>query len=99
MKKYLIKIIIVLALLAPLGVRANIICNDGSVSKTCGDCHQVCCSHHGGCASSTVSSSRYSSGIHYINDSETDDDLSSITVLAIVGIIGAIVYGAKKEKW
>lgn len=32
-------------------VFANIMCNDGSISPSCSDCHQGCCSHHGGCAS------------------------------------------------
>lgn len=27
----------------------NIICNDGTVSPTCQDCHRGCCSYHGGC--------------------------------------------------
>lgn len=32
-------------------VFANIMCNDGTRSPSCGDCHRGCCSHHGGCAS------------------------------------------------
>ena len=32
-------------------VYANIMCRDGTVSKTCTDCHSGCCSWHGGCAS------------------------------------------------
>lgn len=30
-------------------VTANIVCNDGTVSKTCTDCHRGCCSGHDGC--------------------------------------------------
>lgn len=30
-------------------VLKNIICNDGTPSPTCKDCHRGCCSHHGGC--------------------------------------------------
>ncbi len=52
MKKRLIYVIMVLLMIVPIHINANIICNDGSVSKTCRDCHQGCCSHHGGCASS-----------------------------------------------
>ena len=40
-------------------VFANIMCNDGTRSPSCTDCHRGCCSHHGGCASG---SSSYSSG-------------------------------------
>ena len=40
-------------------VFANIMCNDGTRSPSCSDCHRGCCSHHGGCASG---GSSYSSG-------------------------------------
>lgn len=30
-------------------VLQNVICNDGTPSPTCKDCHRGCCSHHGGC--------------------------------------------------
>ena len=39
-------------LLLPLSVKANIICNDGTTSATCTDCHTGCCSRHGGCTDS-----------------------------------------------
>ena len=99
MKKYLIIIIVSLVLLVPGSVNAKIVCNDGSISKTCEDCHQGCCSHHGGCASSGSSRSRSSSGIYYISDEEKNGDLSSVIALALLGIIGAAIYGSKKEKW
>ena len=51
MKKWLLIIIIVL--LFPSSVLANIICNDGTVSPKCTDCHKGCCSKHGGCTSSS----------------------------------------------
>ena len=38
-------------------VNANIICNDGTVSASCVDCHQGCCSRHGGCTPGASSSS------------------------------------------
>lgn len=38
-------------------VFANIMCNDGTVSPSCSDCHRGCCSHHGGCASGSSSNS------------------------------------------
>lgn len=37
-------------LIFPFVVNANIICNDGTISPTCVDCHQGCCSKHGGCS-------------------------------------------------
>lgn len=48
LKKYYI-IIILLVFILPINVKANIICNDGTVSNSCQDCHQGCCSKHGGC--------------------------------------------------
>lgn len=36
---------------SPLVVKANIMCNDGTLSPSCGDCHRGCCSRHGGCSS------------------------------------------------
>lgn len=45
------KIIILLIgfILIPMRVKANITCNDGTISSTCQDCHTGCCSRHGGC--------------------------------------------------
>lgn len=41
----------------PIVVNANIVCNDGTISPSCGDCHKGCCSSHGGCSNSSSSSS------------------------------------------
>jgi len=49
MKKRFIFLFILLVLFIPFKVNANIICRDGHVSETCSDCHQGCCSRHGGC--------------------------------------------------
>lgn len=49
MKRILIYLIFVCPLFIPTIVKANIICNDGTISKSCQDCHQGCCSRHGGC--------------------------------------------------
>ena len=38
-------------------VNANIICNDGTRSKSCTDCHQGCCSRHGGCTATAEDNS------------------------------------------
>ena len=45
-------------ILIPLNVNANIICNDGSVSNSCKDCHQGCCSRHGGCTENPNNSAK-----------------------------------------
>lgn len=42
-------ILIITLLLIPINVKANIICNDGTRSPSCSDCHRGCCSSHGGC--------------------------------------------------
>lgn len=50
MKKYVVLVLILICMICYMpNVKANIICNDGSVSNTCTDCHKGCCSKHGGC--------------------------------------------------
>ena len=60
------KFVLLLIILLPLNVKANIMCNDGTASPTCQDCHRGCCSHHGGCASR-------SSGGSYSNNSNANN--------------------------
>ena len=48
--------IILFIVFFPLNVKANIMCNDGTISPSCTSCHQGCCSHHRGCASGGSSS-------------------------------------------
>ena len=50
MKKRIMLILLLVVVLFPITVRANIVCNDGTTSPSCADCHQGCCSHHSGCA-------------------------------------------------
>lgn len=52
-------IIILLLIITP--VYANITCRDGTISKSCKDCHTGCCSRHGGCSSGTTKSNKKSS--------------------------------------
>lgn len=61
MKKRLY-LVLILLLVFPCTIKANIICNDGTVSPKCADCHRGCCSHHGGCSSSYSNSSSNSGG-------------------------------------
>ena len=49
--------VFILMIFFPLVVNANIVCNDGTISPSCADCHRGCCSHHGGCSNSSSSSS------------------------------------------
>ena len=62
------KVFLLFFLLCPVVVNANIMCNDGTRSPSCGDCHQGCCSHHGGCASNYSvddNQSSYNRSSHY----------------------------------
>lgn len=49
MRKYFIFMLVCTIIFMPIYVEANIECNDGTISKSCVDCHRGCCSHHGGC--------------------------------------------------
>ncbi len=73
-----------------IDVKAYIICNDGQESNSCNDCHQGCCSGHGGCLD---------------NESETEnyDYLKYIAIGAgAAGVAGAgyagYKLGSKKSK-
>lgn len=59
MRKAFLLLVCFLILFSYTDVSANIMCNDGTRSPSCTDCHRGCCSHHGGCASGGNS---YSSG-------------------------------------
>ena len=54
MRKYCF--ILLILIIIPINVYANIICNDGTMSPSCADCHRGCCSRHGGCSSSSTNS-------------------------------------------
>ena len=70
-KKRMLLFLIIMIFLAPLLVNANIICNDGTTSPRCKDCHRGCCSRHGGC---TENSSSYHRSEKYINDSNDNQE-------------------------
>ena len=59
-------------------VRANIVCNDGSISPTCQDCHRGCCSHHGGCSSNPGSSSSNSGNTTNNNSLQNSNSSNNI---------------------
>ena len=75
MKKiFLIIIIFILQFVCyPIAVSANIICNDGTISPSCANCHRGCCSHHGGC------SNRYS-GSYEISKKSDNVSLKSVKI-------------------
>lgn len=74
MKKILVMLIV--AFIIPKTVNANIICNDGTVSSSCGDCHTGCCSRHGGCSNSYSNSS--SGGSNYSTNNSHSNNYSNI---------------------
>ena len=61
MKKcyFVLGIIMLLMFVLPNNVYANIICNDGTVSPSCTDCHRGCCSRHGGCTNNPNKTNSY----------------------------------------
>ncbi|MBR3898179.1 MAG: hypothetical protein IKJ43_02730 [Bacilli bacterium] len=58
-------VLLLLLVIIPLNVKANIMCNDGTESPTCTDCHRGCCSWHGGC--------RTYSNNHYYQNNNNDE--------------------------
>lgn len=70
----------------PYEVNANIICNDGTVSASCGDCHRGCCSRHGGCSSSSSYSSSYSS-TKRTKKSKSSSSVAKTTKKAVPAIV------------
>ena len=98
MKKYIVMVIIASCsiFINTKAVFANIMCNDGTESPTCSDCHQGCCSWHGGCASSRSS---YSSSTDY-EESDSDDGGGALVPLLVGGggIAGAVAYNKSKKR-
>lgn len=59
----------IILILFPINANANIICNDGTESSSCSDCHQGCCSQHDGCAENY----NYSYESEELIDTSSDD--------------------------
>lgn len=70
-------IFVLLIILIPVNVNANIVCKDGTVSPSCNDCHRGCCSKHGGCTNASSGSSSSSSGT--TNNSSSNNSVSGTT--------------------
>lgn len=106
-KKYLVIFIVSFLCFFPV-VNANIMCNDGTMSPSCENCHRGCCSHHGGCSNKShkelsSDSSYYSeSSSKYRETNNTDttdngiDDHEIIYATIATGIIGKLVYDSIK---
>lgn len=66
---------IIIVLLTPIFISAKIMCNDGTRSPSCDNCHGGCCSGHGGCAnnykfSDSNNSNNYTNSNHAITSDE-----------------------------
>lgn len=68
-------LLLIMVVLNPLVVKANIVCNDGTISAGCNDCHQGCCSRHGGCTDNPNSGSS-SSNSSYTSSTSTNKKTS-----------------------
>ena len=85
----------------PIVVKANIVCNDGTISDSCQDCHRGCCSHHGGCSNSSSSSN--SSGNISNNSTvkpvskSSDNSLKEVSVDYENVDISNLTYSTKKQ--
>lgn len=77
MKKRLIYVIIVLLMIVPIYVKANIICNDGTVSATCMDCHKGCCSKHGGCTANPTNNNSTNKNSNKSNSGSNNNSSSN----------------------
>ena len=97
--------------MVPITVNANIMCNDGTESPTCTDCHRGCCSNHGGCVSdynennyNNYESEEYEDNDLYISESEEyekeseDDELLFCFELALWGVAGVGAYKVLNKK-
>jgi len=75
--KRIYSLLLLVTILIPLNVKANITCKDGTTSPSCMDCHRGCCSHHGGCASTSSSSSSSKSNKSSSSSSSSKSNKSS----------------------
>lgn len=89
MKKIMLIIVTCILLFSPLKVNANITCNDGTISPTCTDCYQGCCSGHGGCTSNP---NHYSNKYHDTdNDQKTSqNDNNYVQIICAILVLGVI---------
>ena len=66
-------ILLIMILLSPLQVNANIICKDGTESKSCSVCSPGCCSYHGGCSDTSYESIGYDNEVMNVSKDENTE--------------------------
>lgn len=93
--KILILLVLIFFLNFPISIKANIMCHDGTSSPTCSDCHQGCCSYHGGCA--TNNSNDNDNSDYGNNMAEKDDNGLLVLGGLVIGCAG-IAFGYHKGK-
>lgn len=102
--KIILLIIIALTMGNVFDVNANIICNDGSVSPSCGSCHKGCCSRHGGCSagysgSSSSATSPVGSVAPTIRKKSDNNKIKLITIDGIkIPVKNSMIYKTLKTK-
>ncbi len=69
--------ILVILFIIPIIANANIICNDGTTSPTCADCHQGCCSKHDGCSNNIHSTYNNTYNQNENNDIEYKEKINN----------------------
>ena len=93
MKKIMLAVIITFLLL-PIIVKANIRCNDGTISPSCGDCYRGCCSRHGGCSSNSNYESDNGGNYRYTTRATTTATPTTITTTTITTTMTTTKYKA-----
>ena len=101
MKKVVVIALLMIFIIFPVKVFSNITCNDGTVSPSCLDCHQGCCSHHGGCLKNEhnyYNEEEEDSDYYENNIYENSKDNSFLYFLGIGGAIASGYYIGKKRR-
>lgn len=78
----------IILLLAPSIVNANIICNDGTTSPSCMDCHQGCCSGHKGCTDNPHSNNKNN---NFVSKKKYKKNKVNSTVAIIIGVLTYVI--------
>lgn len=81
--------LIVIILLIPSLVNANIICNDDTISPTCETCHTGCCSGHNGCTNNPHKNNKKNSKL--ISKKKQKKNKTNSFVAIIIGILTYVI--------
>lgn len=71
------KLFLIIILMIPLNIYANIVCNDGTISRSCSNCHKGCCSGHGGCTNGYNYNNGYNNSSNYSNNNSSNSGSSN----------------------